>query len=142
MSESTEKFDFLDECPENQRVPGQMFAIISIVESQDKTKCALKLKGCFNTEEKAKEKIKKIHDEDKRYNLYVVDMYKWLLLPPDIENIGDQEYQEGMLNDIIKGHAEQTENATKVFEERREQLRSGSTLESLEENINTQKEIN
>lgn len=131
-------FDYLEECPIDQRVPGQMYAVLSIVESDDKTKCALKIKGCFNSEDQARLHVQKIHKLDNRYNLFVVDMYKWLLLPPDLQNINDQEYSDNMLNSIIKGHSEQAGKAAEVFNDRTEKLKSGEeTLDSLEKNVET-----
>lgn len=121
------KFDFLDE--DEITVPNQHYAIVSVVGPKTNqkyvpedigSKCAVKIRGVFRDQELANKHAQKIQRLDKSFDIYVVDMYKWLLMPPDLNKIEDQEYQESGLNSIIKGYKEQQMNAKQLMEERKQ----------------------
>ena len=104
----SEKIDYLDE--DFLTVPGQRYALISVVSPQSKQKndlCGVKIRGVFNTTEEAQRHAQKLQKTDTTFNIYLVEMYKWLPIPPDDENIEDHEFTEQKLNDIVKGHKEQ-----------------------------------
>ena len=112
--------DFLDE--DTQTLAGQKFALISVVSPQSNQKsniCAMKIKGVFEHREDAECYVKKLMQLDNTFDIFLVDMYKWLAIPPNIESIEAQEHQEKELNDIIKGHKEQQILAKSHFEERK-----------------------
>lgn len=102
-------------------VPGQRFALISMVGPQANQKTeqwGLKFRGCFNTKEEANAHVKDIMASDPHFDVYLVDMYKWILFPPDKTKIDDVHYQEQYLNDLMRGYAENQKAARKFFEER------------------------
>lgn len=115
-----EEVDHLEE--DILQVPGQKYALISIVSPTSKQKhdaCALKIRGVFSTEEEGRTHAEKLSKMDRLFDVFLVDMYKWLPVPPDSEHIGDTVYQDKMLNDIIQGHKEQQMLVKQHFEEQK-----------------------
>ena len=103
-------------------VPGQAFALISFVspESRQKNeKYGLKIRGVFGTRAEADAHVKRLQRTDPLFDIYLVDMYRWLLIPPDPNAIEDQEYQEDFLNKMVKGYKESQVLAKQHFEERK-----------------------
>jgi hypothetical protein len=103
-------------------VPGQLFACLSVVgpECPQKTdKFGIKIRGCFNSREEAGSHAKRLQKEDSTFDIYVVDMYKWLLIPPDRANINDVHYADEKLEEIMAGYRENQALAARMFEERK-----------------------
>jgi hypothetical protein len=103
-------------------VPGQLFACLSIVgpECPQKTdKFGIKIRGCFATRDEAASHAKRLQKEDSVFDIYVVDMYKWLLIPPDPALIEDAHYTNEKLEEIMVKYRENQSLAAKMFEERR-----------------------
>ena len=68
-------------------VPGQLFACLSIVGPecpQKNEKFGIKIRGAFSTRDEAANHAKRLQKEDSTFDIYVVDMYKWLLIPYEI----------------------------------------------------------
>lgn len=106
------------------KVPGQNYALISIVSensTQKSDKLCMKIRGVFSTMDEAKARASMLQKMDSTFDIYVVDMYSWLLLPPDPELI-DQEHVDQKLNEIITGHRESQLRAKMHFEERKSEL--------------------
>ena len=103
-------------------VPGQLFACLSVVgpECPQKTdKFGIKIRGCFATRDEAASHAKRLQKEDATFDIYVVDMYKWLLIPPDPAAIEDTHYGEEKLEEIMTKYKENQAMAAKMFEERK-----------------------
>ena len=112
--------DFLEE--DTITIPSQNYALISIVSPQSNQKAnitALKIKGVFEHKEDAQKYVSKLMQNDDTYDIFLVDMYKWLAIPPDLSSIEGQVHQEKELNEIIQGHKEQQLLAKSHFEERK-----------------------
>lgn len=106
-------------------VPGQQFAIISIVgpDCPQKTdKFGLKIRGCFASREDAASYAKRLQKEDATFDIYVVDMYKWVLIPPDISRIEDVHYAEERLEEIMSKYKENQVQAKLLFDKRKKDL--------------------
>lgn len=106
------------------QIPSQRFALISVVSPQSSQKhntCALKIRGVFATEEDGRRHADKLSKMDTTFDVFLVDMYKWLPIPPDTDLIEDKVYQEKVLNDIIQGHKEQQVLVQQHFEEQKAQ---------------------
>jgi hypothetical protein len=106
-------------------VPGQVFACISIVGPdcpQKNDKFGLKIRGAFNTREEAANHAKRLQKEDATFDIYVVDMYKWLLIPPDRDHIEDVHYSDEKLEEIMTKYRESQAAAAKMFEERKRDM--------------------
>jgi len=103
-------------------VPGQIFACISIVGPdcpQKNEKFGLKIRGCFGTRDEAGSHAKRLQKEDATFDIYVVDMYKWLLIPPDRDHIDDVHYNEEKLEELMTSYRTNQAMAAKMFDERK-----------------------
>ena len=103
-------------------VPGQLYACLSIVgpDCPQKTdKFGIKIRGCFANRDEANSHAKRLQKEDATFDIYVVDMYKWLLIPPNREEIEDTHYAEEKLEELMSNYRENQAMATKMFEERK-----------------------
>jgi hypothetical protein len=106
------------------QIPSQRYALISVVSPLSTQKfetCALKIRGVFSNEDEAKRHATKLSKTDTTFDVYLVDMYKWLPIPPPSNDlIEDRVYQETVLNDLIQGHKEQQVLVKQHFEERKQ----------------------
>lgn len=103
-------------------VPGQRYALISFVGpsmNQKTEKYGLKIRGCFNTPEEAQAHVKEIMDVDPMFDVYLVNMYEWLLIPPDNSKIQDAHYQEEYLETLLTGYRDNQKKAKQMFEQRK-----------------------
>ena len=122
-----EPIDYLK--PDEKKFPGQNYALISVVSpsSNQKSKaCGVKIKGVFETTEIAQMEAKRLMQMDSTFDIFLVEVGKWLPIPPDRNMIESQEYQDSYLNDIIKGHIENNERGNQMFEERKHELMKGN----------------
>ena len=106
-------------------VPGQLFACLSVVgpDCPQKTdKFGIKIRGCFATQQEAANHAKRLQKEDATFDIYVVDMYKWLLIPPDREHIEDTHYADEKLEELMTKYKENQSMARKMFEERKRDM--------------------
>jgi len=103
-------------------VPGQIFACLSIVGPecpQKNEKFGIKIRGAFSTRDEAAKHAARLQKEDATFDIYVVDMYKWLLIPPDSDKIEDVHYTNDKLEEIMKGYRENQSEAARMFNERK-----------------------
>ena len=108
-------------------VPGQIFACISLVGPdcpQKNDKFGLKIRGAFNSRDEAANHAKRLQREDATLDIYVVDMYKWLLIPPDRDHIEDVHYNDEKLEEIMTKYRENQSMAARMFEERKRDMAS------------------
>ena len=106
-------------------VPGQLYALISMVGPdmpQKNEKLGLKIRGCFMTRDEAGAHAKRLQKEDPMVDIYVVDMYKWLLIPPDRDQIQDTHYQNEKLEEIMQGYMKNQREAAVHFEKRKKDM--------------------
>ncbi len=126
-------------------VPGQNYALISIVApnaNQKSDNCCLKIKGVFANLEDANKHADMLQKLDDTFDIYVVEMYSWLLVPPDPELI-EQKHVDYKLNEIISGHRETQLKSKMYFEERKRELMENIEIENeqrKEENERIQEE--
>ena len=106
-------------------VPGQVFACLSIIgpeAPQKNDKFGIKIRGAFSTRDEAANHAKRLQKEDPTFDIYVVDMYKWLLIPPDPNKIEDVHYTNEKLEEIMSGYKENQSQAARMFQERKSAL--------------------
>lgn len=116
--------DYLDE--DVVTVPGQNFALLSFVgpnQRQKNERMGMKIRGVFNTREDADAHVKKLRKFDTQLDVFLVDMYRWVLIPPPTNPLelehADVEYDQKFLNDLMKGYRESQQLARAHFEERK-----------------------
>ena len=108
-------------------VPGQAFACLSIVGPECPQKCdkfGIKIRGAFATRDEAEKHAKRLQKEDATFDIYVVDMYKWLLIPPDRDSIEDVHYANEKLEEIFTKYRENQRMAAAMFEKRKKDMTS------------------
>jgi hypothetical protein len=106
-------------------VPGQVFCLISIVGPtlpQKNDQLGLKIRGCFATKDDAERHAKRLQKDDSLCDIYVVDMYKWLLIPPDRDQIEDTHYQNEKLEEIMTKYRANQTSAAAMFEKRKRDM--------------------
>jgi hypothetical protein len=106
-------------------VPGQNFACISFVgpdQPQKNEQLGMKIRGCFATRDEAATHAKRLQKEDALVDIYVVDMYKWLLIPPDRSQIEDVHYQNEKLEEIMVNYRKSQAAAAAMFEKRKRDM--------------------
>ena len=110
-------------------VPGQVFACLSVVgpeAPQKNDKFGIKIRGAFATRDEAANHAKRLQKEDPTFDIYVVDMYKWLLIPPDPMKIEDVHYTNEKLEEIMTGYKENQAQAARMFQERKAAMTAGT----------------
>ena len=106
-------------------VPGQLFACVSFVGPdlpQKNDKFGMKIRGCFPSRDEAGTHAKRLQKEDAIVDIYVVDMYKWLLIPPDRAQIEDTHYQNEKLEEIMSKYRANQSQAASMFEKRKRDM--------------------
>lgn len=116
--------------------PGQTYALVSFIgpECNQKAKqLGMKLRGVFPTIAEAQAHAKKLQQmETVSMDIYVMEMGKWGLIPPDPAKVPDQSFQEDKLEELMKGYRENQEKARQAFQDRKERLKKhGFTPEEL-----------
>ena len=110
-------------------VPGQNFALVSFVSPegrQKNDKFGMKIRGVFATKEDASAHIRKIRRFDTTMDVYLVELWKWLLIPPpsnplDLEH-ADIEYDQQFLQDLVSGYKKNQELAKDHFHQRKKAI--------------------
>lgn len=111
-------------------VPGQLFACISIVgpdTPQKSDQFGLMIYGTFSTRDEANNHAKRLQKEDATFDIYCVDMYKWLLIPPDNTQIDNVHYNDEKLEEIMIKYRENQSQGAKMFEERKRDMMAKPT---------------
>jgi len=106
-------------------VPGQLYACLSVVgpeAPQKNDKFGIKIRGAFNSRDEAAAHAKRLQKEDATFDIYVVDMYKWLLIPPDNLKIEDAHYADEKLEELMSGYRENQAQAAAMFAERKRDM--------------------
>lgn len=115
--------DYLDEDPE---IPSQKYFLFSYARTKDaingEHQYGFKVRGSAPTEEDLRKRIDVLRSVDKDTNIYTCPVGMWLPFCPNPADIGDQEYQADLLNDIIKGKKKNQLQAKRQFEERKQRM--------------------
>jgi len=70
---------------------------------------------------------------DPTFDVLVVSMYEWLLIPPVIDKINDQVYNDTQLNDVISEYRVVQERTRMQFDIRKEALKKNTVQTTYEE---------
>lgn len=114
--------DYLFEDPD---VPGQKFALVSIVGPHMPQKCdvwGLKVRGVCDSLEKAKTMTKRLMNIDKDYDIYTVEVGKFFPLAVEPHQVGNVEYQNEELNKLVKSYVENRELANEQWLARKNEM--------------------
>lgn len=106
-------------------LPGQNYALISVVGPecpQKHEKFGLRIYGTFATKDDAAKHAQTLNKIESDFDIYVVDLYQWLLIPPDRAAIDDVHYQEEKLEEIMSKYRESQRAAAAMFEKRKKEM--------------------
>ena len=118
-------------------VPGQVFACLSVIgpeAPQKNDKFGIKIRGAFSNRDEAANHAKRLQKEDPPFDIYVVDMYKWLLIPPDSSKIDDVHYSNEKLEEIMTGYKENQAQAARMFHDRKDAMTNSTAYTPGDEN--------
>lgn len=127
------------------RVPNQEFMVVSFVgpkSNQHTEQCGMKSWGVFPTQEAASRYAKYINnaEENKDFDVYVLEMYCWCLIPPDPEACQNQEYHDEKLNKLIKTYKAQQLKSKEVFDLRKHKLIENKNNQPVEPSENNEQQ--
>ena len=103
----------------------RFYACLSVVgpeAPQKNDKFGIKIRGAFASRDEAANHAKRLQKEDSTFDIYVVDMYKWLLIPPDPAKIEDVHYTNEKLEEIMIGYKDNQAEATRMFNDRKRDM--------------------
>ena len=80
----------------------------------------LKVRGVYDTIREANKKATILRRKDPNFNVYVGQVGYWLPWDPECQDIENQEYQEGELNNLMKKYKENVENRDVMYEKMKE----------------------
>ena len=111
-----------------RKVPKQNYLVLSYATPDGTTVVrsprgmVMKFSGCFDTLPDAEKHAEAIRNEDPRFSVFVVDLYKWGMvpLPKDEEPFVSRKYADEMLTRIVGGLQTSMEQGKKEMDERKE----------------------
>lgn len=128
------------------RVPNQEWVLVSFVGktcSQKTEQFGMKIHGAFADPDSAKEHLKRLGkmEENKYYDIYILEMYSWAIIPPDPTCVEDQEYHDEKLNEIVSEHKKEKYRSKEVFDTRKEKLKQNPDINQFNRNKDVLKNI-
>tara|TARA_B110000977_G_C10863149_1_gene410576 strand:+ start:195 stop:608 length:414 start_codon:yes stop_codon:yes gene_type:complete len=105
-----------------------VFSYVSPSSPQTSNINAIKIRGCFNTEEQAKQHAAKVQKNDPNFDVWVMQMWKWCPFPPsesDCESHYDQPNSK--LNDLMSHINNEKAGRNQEFIDRMEALTNTET---------------
>ena len=117
--------DYLDE--DSVTPNGQRFALVSFVGPecrQKNEKFGMTIRGCFGSHDEAAAHVKKLQAIDGSVDIFLLEVGKWALIPPDSAEIENVDYQEKYLQDLMKSYKESQLKAKEVFQNRTEAVKT------------------
>ena len=133
---TSSQIDYLFEDPP---IPQQKYALISIVGPHMPQKCdvwGLKIRGVADELDKAKSMTQRLMRIDNNYDIYTVEVGKFFPLAVEPHEVSNVEYQNDMLNKMMKTYLENREYANEQWHARKtemmkEAIREGKAQEEM-----------
>lgn len=108
--------------PSSGYVQGQKFAVMSIVcpdgTNQKAANFGIKVFGCFATLKEANDYAKELQTECNAFDYYTVETQCWAKLPPRVDKLDDQNFQEEELENLKNTVIKMRVARAKMLEER------------------------
>lgn len=76
----------------------------------------LKVRGVYDTHKEANVRAQVLRRKDPTFNVFVGQVGYWLPWDPECEQVPEQEYQEEMLNDLVKKYKDNLESKDDMYE--------------------------
>lgn len=122
----------IDRLKEDLPIPRQNWVCISFLSPEGIKNCSLrglKIRGTYDTKEEAKERCEELQAIDSKHHVFVGEVGKWLPWDPDPNSTKDQVYQEKELNDLMEGYEDNLKKATKMQEQRKDDMMKNAAYE-------------
>jgi hypothetical protein len=102
------------------KVGMQRWALVSVMKDALTDRLALKIRGCFDTPTAAHTHASKLSRLDPHFDIYIVKMYDWLVLPIDDEMAQhiERKYHDPRLQEIMESYRESLLAADKETSEK------------------------
>jgi hypothetical protein len=81
----------------------------------------LKIRGTYDTHKEANIRAQVLRRKDPNFNVFVGQVGSWLPWDPECEQVPEQEYQEEMLNELVKKYQENLENRDNMYDQLKEE---------------------
>ena len=111
-------------------VLSQNYALVFILSNNSAPKSeqtCVKIRGVFETLEEANNHAAKIVKLDPTFDI-LVSIYEWLMIPPHMDTIKDQQHMDEDLNGFISEYRKTQEPACLEFNMRKEGLKQNTHL--------------
>ena len=76
----------------------------------------LKVRGVYDTHKEANVRAQVLRRKDPNFNVFVGQIGFWLPWDPECEEVPEQEYQEEMLNDLVKKYKDNLDSKDDMYE--------------------------
>lgn len=81
----------------------------------------VKVRGTYETLREAKKRAQLLQKRDRNFNVFVGQVGYWLPWDPQANDVEEQEYQEGRLNELMKKYQENADNRDFMYEQDKEE---------------------
>ena len=81
----------------------------------------VKVRGTYETLREAKKRAQLLQKRDRNFNVFVGQVGYWLPWDPEANDVEEQEYQEGRLNELMKKYQENADNRDFMYEHDKEE---------------------
>lgn len=81
----------------------------------------LKIRGTYDTHKEASVRAQVLRRKDPSFNVFVGQVGSWLPWDPECDKIQEQEYQEQMLNDLVKKYKENMDDSNDMYDQLKEE---------------------
>ena len=130
------------------RVPGQNWVCFSTLRPGDYgevkkrdgtpyTSTLIKFRGVFDTIDKASASIRDMMKLDPNHDVHLVPAHKWTLLDDDDPNVENTEYQNEVIQGVMKGYIDREKQAAAGVSARMAGMTTREDLEALKRSGST-----
>lgn len=101
----------------------KIHADFSALEGSTRTSIrGLKIRGVYESEVEARHRIKAIQIKDPLFDVYMMEVGCWCPWNPNPDAVGDSEYNETMLNTLVKGYKDNSIQRDAMYESRKSEM--------------------
>lgn len=97
----------------------------------------LKVRGVYSTHREACARAQKLQKQDPIHNVFVGQVGYWLPWDPEPSRVGEQEYAEKELNELMRKYKENDEKRKEIFENEKDSRVQAARDEAKKNNVTT-----
>lgn len=121
IEQNNYKFTEIDCLDEDDPIPGQQYALLSFISPEGIMNCKIrgvKVRGVYDSIEKANKMAAKLNKIDKHHHIFVGQVGKWLPWDPSAKQVEEEKYDDDKLNNIMRpAHESEMKNQLKDLNE-------------------------